>query len=76
MGELYKMSYGMYPCPICGFECDSYEEAQECKKQHEEEKQKEKCPYCGKISEYTKKEWKNKWDTKCKYCGHSLTITM
>jgi len=28
------MTYGMHPCRICGFECDSHEEAEECRRQH------------------------------------------
>lgn len=41
----FKMTngYGMYKCRICGFECDSQDEADYCESQHKkEEKLKQK----------------------------------
>jgi len=38
------MQFQMHPCPTCGFECDSYEEAEECRKSHEFKSKL--CPKC------------------------------
>jgi len=57
----------MYPCPICGFECDSYEEAEECRKTHNFNKPR-LCPKCAEpMNELISANWLGK-SYNCEHC--------